>query len=218
MGNSNGKTNTKRIGVATARSLDGPWTRSDRPILEPGPKGSWDDHCTTNPAFVRSPEGQCLLYYKSWNDSAYQSDTGAIRGNRKYGLALSDQPDGPYRKYEKNPLIDFSSLGNNKQAEDACVWYERSQYHMLLRDMGVYSLKGGLYLVSNDGIHWSKPTIAWHALQDYLKEPAPPTYLKRYGQLERPQLLMQKDKPAYLFMATQGGRYGTSSGFLFKLK
>ena len=66
MGNSNGKTNTKRIGLATAPSLDGPWTRSDKPILEAGPAGAWDDHCTTNPAFIKRPNGEYWLYYKSW--------------------------------------------------------------------------------------------------------------------------------------------------------
>jgi hypothetical protein len=48
MGNSNGKTDTKRIGVARADSLDGPWHRPDAPLLEPGPTGAWDDHCTTD--------------------------------------------------------------------------------------------------------------------------------------------------------------------------
>src|SRR5690606_34636783 len=31
MGNSNGKTDTKRIGIATSKSLDGPWERPDSP-------------------------------------------------------------------------------------------------------------------------------------------------------------------------------------------
>src|ERR671912_1313055 len=67
MGNSNGKTDTKRIGLAIADRLEGPWKRPDKPLLEPGPEGAWDDHCTTNPSFIKHPNGQYMLYYKSWN-------------------------------------------------------------------------------------------------------------------------------------------------------
>ena len=58
MGNSNGKTNTKRIGLATANTLTGPWKRPDKLLLEAGKPGAWDDHCTTNPSFVKHPDGQ----------------------------------------------------------------------------------------------------------------------------------------------------------------
>ncbi|MFT3737787.1 MAG: glycoside hydrolase family protein [Breznakibacter sp.] len=109
MGNSNGKTNTKRIGLATSLSLQGPWARRSAPLLEAGHLGAWDDHCTTNPAFVRHPDGRCLLYYKSWNTADYENapKDATIRGNRKYGLAVAGRPEGPYVKYEGNPVIDF---------------------------------------------------------------------------------------------------------------
>ena len=89
MGNSNGKTNTKRIGLAVADLLEGPWQRTDEPILLPGGEGSWDDHCTTNPSVIHH-NGKYLLYYKSWNTKDYETASGAIRGNRKYGLAVAD--------------------------------------------------------------------------------------------------------------------------------
>lgn len=217
MGNSNGRTNSKRIGLATAKTLNGPWTRTDKPILDVGPAGAWDDHCTTNPAFIRTPEGQCRLYYKSWNDSAYASERGSVRGNRKYGIAVADTPEGPYHRYEKNPVIDFSVFGGNKQVEDACIWYENKRYHLLMRDMGFFNHTVGLYCWSEDGITWSQPQIAWKGLSEYIQEPPAPANLKRYGRLERPQLLLKNGKPVYLFQAAQGGKFGTSSGFVFKL-
>lgn len=217
MGNSNGKTNTKRIGLATADSLYGPWKRPDAPLLEAGPAGAWDDHCTTNPAFVQHPNGQYWLYYKSWNTAEYEAATGAIRGNRKYGLAISDRLEGPYKKYEGNPVIDFSGKGANRQFEDAFLWRQKGKFHIIARDMGVYNHEVGLLMHSKQGYHWTEPEIAYRALTDYVKEPDAPTHLKRYGRLERPMLLIRDEKPRYLFGAAQGGKYQTSSTFIFKI-
>jgi hypothetical protein len=217
MGNSNGRTNTKRIGLATADSLYGPWTRPDQPLLQTGEPGTWDDHCTTNPAFVKHPNGKYHLYYKSWNTHEYESASGAVRGNRKYGVAIADRPEGPYIKSKKNPVLDFSSRKNNAQLEDAFVWFEDDKFRMLARDMGFFDHEQGLYLHSQDGFAWSKPSVAYYGLHHYVKEPPPPDHLKRYGRLERPQLLIRNGSPAYLFTAAQGGRYGTSSAFIFKI-
>lgn len=40
MGNSNGKLNTQRIGLATSNSLYGPWKRPNEPLLYPGKKAN----------------------------------------------------------------------------------------------------------------------------------------------------------------------------------
>ncbi len=217
MGNSNGKTNTKRIRLATADSLYGPWKRPDKPLLEAGDVGAWDDHCTTNPAVVKNSNGKYWLYYKSWNTKEYETASGTVRGNRKYGVAIADSLEGPYVKYQNNPLLDFSARGNNSQLEDAFVWLENGKFRMLARDMGFYNHEVGLYLDSSDGLQWSEPLIAYNPVRSYVEEPPPPEYLKRYGRLERPQLLIRNGKPVYLFTASQGGRYNTSSSFIFKI-
>ncbi|QEG35414.1 glycoside hydrolase family protein [Bythopirellula goksoeyrii] len=217
MGNSNSKTNTKRIGLATSDSLNGPWTRFDHPLLEPGPEGAWDDHCTTNPSYIKHPNGESWLYYKSWNSADYLNDKPPIRGNRKYGLAIADKLTGPYEKHPYNPLIDFSGLGENRQCEDAFVWLEDGVFKMIARDMGVFNHEVGLYMESKDGVHWSEPTIAFYDLAHYVNQPPAPRHLKRYGRLERPQLLIQDGRPSHLFGASQGGRFETASGFVFEL-
>jgi hypothetical protein len=218
MGNSNGKTNTKRIGLATAKSLYGPWQRRENPLLETGSPGSWDDHCTTNPAVIKDENGLFRLYYKSWNTQEYEN-AGSVRikGNRKYGLATAKHPEGPYTKHEKNPVVDFSARGNNTQLEDAFVWQEKGKYWMIARDMGFFNHDVGLIMNSTDGIHWSEPEIAYLQLKDYVKEPDPPKHLTRYGRLERPAILMKNGSPDYLFGAAQGGKYMTSSAFIFKI-
>jgi hypothetical protein len=218
MGNSNGKTNTKRIGLAISDSLYGPWKRPDRPLLEAGEPGAWDDHCTTNPAFIKHPNGQYWLYYKSWNTKEYETSTDpVVKGNRKYGLAIADKLEGPYIKYSGNPVIDFSSRPNNAQFEDAFVWMEHKRFKMIARDMGIFNHENGIILDSKDGIKWNEPEIAYYAADKYIQQPPPPSYLKKYGRFERPQILFLKGKPAYLFTTSQGGKYMTASSFIFKI-
>lgn len=216
MGNSNGKTNTKRIGLAISDSLYGPWERTNDPILLPGNEGEWDDHCTTNPAFVKY-EGKYYLFYKSWNNKEYENQSGAIRANRKYGLAIAGNLSGPYKKLNSNPVIDFSKYGNNAQMEDAFVWLENKQFNMIARDMGYFNHEFGLLLHSRNGTKWSKPKVAYLDTKSYFQQEEAPKHLKKYGRFERPQLLIRNGKPEYLFTTTQGGKYQTSSPFIFKI-
>lgn len=217
MGNANGKTNTKRIGLATAQTLNGPWQRSDKCLLEPGDTGSWDDHCTTNPAFIKHKNGKYWLYYKSWNTHDYDTGTPPVRGNRKYGLAIADDLEGPYVKHAGNPVIDFSSRGNNTQFEDAFVWQDRKKKKMLARDMGIFNHENGIIMESKDGLKWDDPKIAYYEANKYIQQPPAPAHLKKYGRFERPQLLFQNGKPTYLFTTSQGGKHMTSSSFIFKI-
>lgn len=217
MGNSNGKLNTQRIGLAVSDSLFGPWKRPDYPLLLPGKTGDWDDYCTTNPSFLKHPNGDYWLYYKSFEKEGYIHPKFKVRGNRKYGLAISQSLFGPYEKYRNNPVIDFSKMGNNQQCEDAFVWFESNKFKMLARDLGVFGIDNGLYLESDDGINWSEPLIGYQALNKYITQPIAPEHLNRYGRAERPQLLIQNGSPTYLFTASQGGVFETSSGFIFKI-
>lgn len=218
MGNSNGKTNTKRIGLATSPSIYGPWKRPDKPLLEAGKAGAWDDHCTTNPAFIKHPNGQYWLYYKSWNTHEYETATTEIKGNRKYGLAIADKLEGPYIKYQSNPIIDFSDKCENCQFEDAFIWMDRNGFNIIARDMGFFNNMDGIIMKSKKGIIWDEPKIAYYGADKYIQQPPPPSYLKKYGRFERPQILFKDGKPAYLFTTSQGGKYMTSSPFIFKIE
>ena len=215
MGNSDGDVFTKRIGLAASDSLSGPWQRMDKPLLDIGAEGQWDDCCTTNPAFLRHPNGENRLYYKSWNVKEYKEQTGAIRANRKYGIAISKCIDGGYERYPGNPIVDFSKYGGNRQVEDAFVYMENGKFKMLMRDMGYFDHYVGLIFESSDGINWSLPKIAWYGADKYFEEPSAP--IAGYGRFERPQLLMKDGKPEYLFTAMQGGKYMTASGFVFRV-
>jgi hypothetical protein len=70
---------------------------------------------------------------------------------------------------------------------------------------------------SKNGIHWLEPEIAYYGADKYIAQPPAPSHLKKYGRFERPQILFRDGKPAYLFTASQGGKYMTSSSFIFKI-
>ena len=220
MGNSNGKTDTKRIGVAKSKSLKGPWERPDAPCLLPGIEGAWDDHCTTNPAFIEGTDGKYWLFYKSWNTKEYLEAKGTVRGNRKYGLAKADRPEGPYYKQEENPVIDFSNHPANAQLEDAFVWKQNDEYYMIARDMGFYNHEYGLLLASKDGLQWTEPKVSYLDMPAYLHEGSAPMHLKRFGRLERPMLLLnpRSGEPKFLFGASQGGGSETSTTVVFEIQ
>lgn len=202
---------SKAVGMAVSDSLDGPWERvGDAPAVPRGPLGTWDDYVTSNPAFLNHPDGECWLYYKAWSTETAELDNG----NRQYGLTVADSLTGPYRKLDSNPLIDLSKLGKNTQCEDAYIFYSRGQYHMVMRDMGVYNNEVGLHFTSTDGLNWDLPKIAYREATFYFEEALPG--LDREGRFERPQILMKNGRPEYLFCAYVGGAFGTSSAVVLK--
>ncbi len=219
LGTSDGTVYTKRTGMAVADSLYGPWERSDRPIIEPDPDPqAWNSMCTTNPALVQHPSGELWLYYKSWciADWEYDLEHGdGIRTNRRYGLAVAKTLAGPWVKRAGGPVMDLRATGKKAQSEDAYVWIEGRTFKMIMRDMGFWNHQYGLYFESSDGLRWSDPQVAFWDARRYFNEP--PNGLYREGRFERPQLLMRNGLPDYLFVAFQGGRYGTSSAAVLKI-
>jgi len=86
------------------------------------------------------------------------------------------------------------------------------KFCMILADdnEGVLKPHAGILIESDDGIHWSEPSLAYDTTEVYFGEP-----VQRF---ERPQVLMRNCRPAYLYLAAAGGRYGTSSGACLRVK
>ena len=219
MGTSDGTVRTKRTGMATSDSLYGPWERTNAPIIEPDPDpNAWNSMCTTNPAFVKLPNGDLRLYYKSWSIADWEKDQseGDWRStNRQYGLAIAGSIDGPWQKVGDGPMIDLRHVKEDAQSEDAYIWMEGLKFKMIMRDMGYWNHEYGLYFESDDGVIWSDPQVAFWNSHRYFDEP--PNGLDREGRFERPQLLMRDGKPEYLYVAFRGGAYNTSSGAVLKV-
>ena len=201
IGNRDGRPFTQGIGIAVSHSLYGPWERFDEPVLAAGMYGAWDWLMATNPALVKHPDGRYWLYYKSWDLQDKK---------RKVGVAIADSVLGPYEKHEQNPLIDYSDEG--KQIEDPYVYVQDGTLYMVLADdnEGVVKQHGGALVRSEDGLTWSEPELAYDTMDAYLDEP-----VRRF---ERPQVLVRDGRPAYLYLAAQGGAYDTASAVCLRVE
>lgn len=111
------------VGMAVSDSPDGPWTKLKEPILRPTNNGLWkknEDIALRKGDFdshkVHDP---CLLYYKDKFYLYYKGERfGEERffGEReiKWGVAIADNPEGPYIKSAYNPLTN--------SGHEVCIW------------------------------------------------------------------------------------------------
>ncbi|HMO27387.1 MAG TPA: glycoside hydrolase family protein, partial [Tepidisphaeraceae bacterium] len=185
----------QRIGLATAPSLLGPWSRPDRPILEPR-EGKWDALMTTNAAPCVLDDGSVILAYKS---TASQQDL------LRYGVARAPHYAGPYQRLRDDPIFDF---GPTNHVEDACIWREDGRFHLLMKDM-TGAICGeqyaGIHAISDDAIHWRLANVPKAYSREVIWTDGRVT---RQGCVERPQLLIQAGRPTHLFAATADGPGG----------
>jgi predicted GH43/DUF377 family glycosyl hydrolase len=83
-----------RAGVALSKDLV-TWTRGlHNPILEEGPVGSWDRALQVG-CVVPAPTQGYALFYDGYDGKRW----GGV------GVAFSDSPLGPFKKYEGNPVL-----------------------------------------------------------------------------------------------------------------
>ena len=187
----------KRVGMATASRITGPWTRPTETILPTRPD-RWDSVITSNPAACVTPEGGILLLYKSTADR--HNEDGRFLGRFRIGVALAKDPDSPFARPRQDPILQFDDP--TAHVEDPFVWHQDGRYWAIMKDMnGVLcgDPEAGIAASSADGIHW--------ALTD------PPTAYTRTihwsdgtttrpRKMERPQILFHNGQPSHLFFAT----------------
>jgi hypothetical protein len=177
---------TQRIGVATAQSIHGPWTRLDRPLLDVS-DDSFDSRFTTNPSVVKHG-GRYVMLYKCLGE-----DKKVF-----HGVAFSDSPTGPFSKHGA-PI--FTHETHPFPAEDPFIFSYQGKLHAILSDHAVFTgIKQALCLfTSENGIDWepaehpliSDRTVTWG---DGTQE--------RLADLERPQIYFDEDgEPRVLFCA-----------------
>jgi hypothetical protein len=115
-----------QVGLAWSDSPNGPWTKSEEPILSPADNGVWkgeeqnrflvekkgdfDSHKVHDPCIIPY-KGKFYLYYKG-----EQMGEKITFGGRqiRHGVAIADNPLGPYVKSPYNPI--------SNSGHEICVW------------------------------------------------------------------------------------------------
>lgn len=96
------------VRAAFADSPDGPWTLLSKPVIEPGPPGSWDNIKINDPCPI-VVNGRIHIYYKG-----APIERGDEYVLRVQGLATADNPRGPFIKSPLNPVIN--------SGHETCMW------------------------------------------------------------------------------------------------
>lgn len=86
------------VAASSADSPDGPWTPANKIIIPNGEPGSWDQYSIHDP-YPLVYQGKIYVYFKA----AYGDRPDYLVGN---GLAIADDPLGPFTKHPLNPLFN----------------------------------------------------------------------------------------------------------------
>lgn len=191
--------NLQRVGVAVAPSPDGPWRRSDKPLIEPT-EGFFDSLCCSNPSVTRRPDGGYLMVYKAIGSEGPLPFGGPV----VHVAAVSDSPTGPFRKLTQ-PIFTKESVAF--PAEDPYVWSEGAKYYAIVKDnAGHFTGRGKSTALfeSTDGADWRlspNPLVATTRLKWNEQRH------EELHSLERPQLFLDAGRPtALLFAADKDDR------------
>ncbi|NMH89122.1 glycoside hydrolase family 117 protein [Flavivirga algicola] len=114
------------VAVSYADSPDGPWIPYNKIVIPNGEKGAWDQYSIHDP-YPLVYKGKIYLYYKS--------DTGvAPNWVRMQGLAIADNPLGPFTKHALNPVISSgheTSLFPFKNGIAALVYKDGNEHNTI---------------------------------------------------------------------------------------
>jgi len=193
----------KRIGIATSKSVFGPWKRRDAPVLPTRPD-HFDSLLTSNPAPCIREDGSVVLMYKS---RAYKKPpyVGLLHGDMMLSVANADRYDSVYVRDQEEALFPPEKI----HLEDPFIWYAGDHYEMIVKDMNgnVCGEKyGGVHGFSADGVHWEVNPNELCYTRNILWDNGE---VRTMGNLERPFILFDENgKMTHLFFATSDGTRG----------
>jgi len=133
--------------IALARSPDAQgWRRQPKPVVEYGPRGSWDERGVADPYVVRY--GTFFYMYYLGEDRA-----------RRQRLGVARSEDGIiWTKLRANPLLELGEAGGfdeNGLGEPA-VWFSNGSYWMLYTGRDRTEQRRMGLARSQDGVSWQK--------------------------------------------------------------
>lgn len=199
--------NRQRIGVAVADSPEGPWVRSDQPLLETGP--DFGNTIINVPNLVVKPDGGYRLYYKTLADGPGRFGGGVFH----YG-ADADSPLGPFVRHptpvvNKNELMPEVKQRFDFHIDDHFEWFQGDRYYAIVKDHDAPFLtphgRSLLLFESPDGRAW-KPSQ--HTLVTAFTVRWDDDTRQTFQRLEMPKLLLADGTPRLLSLAalaTSGG-------------
>lgn len=189
----------KRVGIATSKSVAGPWTRFDSPIL-PARPDHFDNFLTSNPAPCINLDGTVLMVYKArrYKDMPYTGDT---YGTMTLGVAAAQSAMGSYRVMKETPLFDNPDI----EIEDPFIWRDGELYHMIAKDLhgNLCGEKyGGIHACSEDGINWNLNFKELAYTRSVLWDDGE---IRLMGNLDRPFILFEDGRATHIFFAVSDG-------------
>jgi len=177
----------EEIALAWSDSPYGPWTKSEAPILKPADNGIWKGE--TDSRFAVEKKGDfdshkvhdpCIIPYKNKFYLYYKGEQmgeAITFGGRqiRHGVAIADNPKGPYVKSEYNPI--------SNSGHEICVWPYNGGISSLITTDGP---EKNTLQWSPDGINFDIKGVikgAPHAigLNRYADAEVHPTHILRWG-------------------------------------
>lgn len=132
-----------KIGLAVANSPDGPWQRVyDTPILTNSDNEQDFDSHLIDDASLLVRDGKYWLYYKG-------RQLGKSPRETQMGLAIADQPQGPYQKVSNNPVIP----GNH----EVFVWPQGTGVAAMIGERAPANIQHSI-MYAEDGMNFTKTT------------------------------------------------------------
>ena len=195
----------KRVGIAYSKSPFGPWTRSDKPILETR-ENMPDGYLTTNPAPCFAPDGSVVLMYKGRAVVSPEENKYRYSG-MKLMIARADNPLGEYTRTETNVVWE----DNESEIEYPFLWDDNG-FHMIAKDMtgNICGEKyAGIHGFSENGTDWTleKDSVYYTRQVEFEGNK-----MVSLGNMERPFILFEDNKPKCAFFAVSDGK--NNMGFL----
>lgn len=167
----------QRIGIAVADSIEGPWERFDKPLIEPEHPIA---NIVNNVSVTERPDGGYLMIVRG--DQPDQKQDEIIR---MQAVLLADHPLGPWEMQPKPVIKDYNS-------EDPEVWYdpERKRYYSLYHAFGYMGM-----ITSLDGLTWERAKHYKVSDKSYTTTDGQTIKVHRY---ERPSIYRENGRPVVM--------------------
>lgn len=151
-----GPKGSPRLGLA--RSTDGlHWRKSAFPVVDFGPRGSWDERGIADPYVIELRQYFYLFYLGE--DRAHRQRLGVARSR-----------DGEHwQKLRSNPILELGEYGAFDEVGlgEPAVWLAQGHYWMLYTGRDAQENRRLGMARSTDGVHWQKLPVVFGGSQPW---------------------------------------------------